>query len=264
MIDSLKGFLSGISDAIKCEEVSTNVHNSNGGTIEELGISSFISDIFCPKCGGQRRANAECASTLFLFLHDISSSEVKAKKLPMLYKTTCLQCKSNAFVLIYDGPNGTEMALLHSVYGGCVTPHTPDEVKYYVDQGFRAKSVGANSACMAMYRSSLEWIFYDQGYTDGMVGSKIIKLENDIKTSKAPDWAKSIDPEFFKVLKNIGNGSIHTNGGDISKQNVLDNDLIQIVDVVFSELLTMIYEEPFKKAERLAQLKIAEATFNTK
>jgi hypothetical protein len=260
MIDNLKGLCEGILLADKSGD-------TNRGIIGHVGPSQlyippdikwFHGELFCPKCGDVRRVIAnDILETGF-------DGIIEHIKLPLLYKTTCLQCKSNALLVIYEGPNRIEMAVLHGVYGGCVTPHTPDEVKYYIDQGFRAKSVGANSACMVMYRSAIEWILYNQGYTTGMLGEKINNLENDIKASKAPNWAHKIEAEFFKVLKNIGNGSIHTNDGDISKQNVLDGELIQAIEVVFSEFLTLIYEEPYQRADRLKQLKTAAATFNTK
>jgi hypothetical protein len=82
-----------------------------------------------------------------------------------------------------------------------------------------------------------------------------------INERKAPDWAYKIQIEILTALKNIGDGSIHTNDGDITKQDVIDNELIETVNVVLSELLAIIYEEPFQKAERLKQLKIAATKF---
>ena len=57
------------------------------------------------------------------------------------------------------------------------------------------------------------------------------------------------------AIKEIGNGAMHTNNGDINKQKDIDNDLIEIVDVVFAELLDKIYEQPSRSTNNLNKLK---------
>lgn len=97
-----------------------------------------------------------------------------------------------------------ELVVLHDTYGGCGTSNSPYEVKYYIDQAFRAKSVNALSAAMSMYRSALEWLLYEQGYQSGMLGAKISSLEKDIDKGQAPKWAISMHPELLKTIKDIG------------------------------------------------------------
>jgi hypothetical protein len=70
---------------------------------------------------------------------------------------------------------------LPQVHGGLATPHTPKLDAYYLAQAKRAQSVGANSAVVAMYRSALEHLLYEQGYEDRMVGPKITALLRDIE-----------------------------------------------------------------------------------
>ena len=146
------------------------------------------------------------------------------------------------------------MAILPSCNGGVVTPNTPSEVSYYLDQAYRAKSVGANSACIAMYRGALDQLLHQQGYISGMLGSKLGKLEKDIKDGKAPVWAEDIDIKYLSYLNALGNGSIHPNDGDIDKQKELDNQLIEVVDVVFTMLLDSIYEKPVREQGWLSTL----------
>lgn len=53
-----------------------------------------------------------------------------------------------------------------------------------------------------------------------------------------------MDIEFLTYIRKLGNGAVHPNKGDYEKQKVLDNQLIELVDVIFSRLLDRIYEEP--------------------
>jgi hypothetical protein len=129
-------------------------------------------------------------------------------------------------------------------------------VAFYLDQAHRAQSVGANSASVAMFRGALEHLLFEQGYQKGMLGEKIKQLSEDISSNTAPKWALELEIEFLKVLRDLGNGSIHPNDGDVKKQAVLDNKLIEQVKAAFQMLLYLIYEVPVKKNELLSSLKI--------
>jgi hypothetical protein len=61
----------------------------------------------------------------------------------------------------------------------------------------------------------------------------------------------------FSERPGVGNGSIHPNDGDISKQSVLDSDLVAQVEVTFHELLDAMYEAPQRAIARMAALKAA-------
>ncbi|WP_114298198.1 DUF4145 domain-containing protein [Anaerobacterium chartisolvens] len=108
--------------------------------------------------------------------------------------------------------------------------------------------IGANSACISMYRAALEQILYNQGYINGMLNSKIKDLEKDINDGTGKEWTKSLDKDLFSYIKDLGNGSIHPNGGDISKQSTFDDDLVVSIDLLFREFLDEIYEKPIRKA----------------
>jgi len=147
--------------------------------------------------------------------------------------------------------------MLSSTYGGLTTPHTPVGVAYYLDQAQRAHSVGANSAAVTMFRGALEHLLFQQGFKDGMCGKKLSDLEKTIAAKTAPKWAYELDTEFLTVMKQLGDGSIHPNDGDITKQEVLDGQLIAQVRHTFQMLLFLVYELPLQKQERLMAMKAA-------
>lgn len=244
MIDSLIGFMDEVNKSHTYSKDGVKFKVFNDGTYE----------VFCPKCSGIRKFHVKgiCGSREYRIG---TSGQLECDYLPSMFRAICLQCESEALVLLYNGLEGVELAVLHNTYSGCVTPNSPKEVKYYIDQAYRARSVGAISAAMAMYRSALEWLLYEQGYQKGMLGQKINDLEAAIKSKTAPKWAMELGTEFLKAIKDIGNGAIHTNGGDITKQANLDKELVELVDVVFAELLDKIYEQPLRSSANLAKLK---------
>jgi hypothetical protein len=147
--------------------------------------------------------------------------------------------------------------ILSSKEGGLATPHTPKSVAYYLDQAQRAHSVAANSAAVAMYRAALEHLLFEQGFTNGMLGQKLVALTKAIATGTAPSWTKDLDPAYMTVIKDLGNGAIHTNSGDISKQDALDAGVLTKVQITFGELLDTIYELPLRRKARLASMTAA-------
>lgn len=272
MVDNLSGFLDSISNngrhivSAGAPEYSASATSENVNMTQVMSFHDFTDELFCPKCGAARRCKLEHLqffdphhssnyfSSFRKLLKKDAPDEFEFDSLPVIYESTCLQCTSKTLLIVYQGPTSLELAVLHDTYGGCVTANTPEEVKYYIDQAYRARSVGALSAAMSMYRSALEWVLFQQGFTKGMLGQKISDLENAIKDDKAPKWAKEINPAFLKAIKNIGNGAMHTNGGDIKQQSEIDKDLIEVVDVVFSELLDKIYEQPVRSGNNLSKL----------
>jgi hypothetical protein len=228
-LDELNEFL----DAIKFNAQST--------TYARVGL------LFCPKCGDSRRMD-------MALRHRPNNLD---KRPPILATLHCVQCDTSFTAVLYRGPNGPALAVLPSTHGGLTTPHTPPGVGYYLDQAQRAHSVGANSAAVAMFRGALEHLLFEQGFTKGMCGTKLADLETAIKAGTAPKWANELNTEFLNVMKQLGDGSIHPNDGDIKKHEVLDSELIAKVRHTFQMLLFLIYEVPLKKAERLDALKAA-------
>jgi hypothetical protein len=203
--------------------------------------------LHCPKCGDSRRMDMA-----FKYRQGITSHEP-----PILTTFHCVQCDTSFTAVLYKGPEGSGLAVFSSTYGGLTTPHTPVGVAYYLDQAQRAHSVGANSAAVAMFRAALDHLLFHQGYKDGMCGKKIVDLEAAIKARTAPKWAYELDTEFLTVMKQLGDGSIHPNDGDVAKQQVLDSELIAQVRHTFQMLLFLVYEVPLSKQERLTAMKAA-------
>lgn len=201
--------------------------------------------LHCNVCGDLRRMK----------IHLALKPDGATAKPPVLAFAWCVQCDTLVTMLIYQGPEGQpRLAVLPSTSGGLTTPHTPEGVAYYLDQAQKAHAIGANSASVAMFRGALEHLLFEQGFKDGMCGKKLNDLEEGIAAKTAPKWAYELDIEFLKVMKQLGDGSIHPNDGDVKKQEVLDSSLIIKLRHTFQELLFLIYELPHKKAERLRAL----------
>ena len=111
-----------------------------------------------------------------------------------------------------------------------------------------------------MFRAALELLLLDQGYKDRMLGPKLQALEKDITAGKAPKWALDLDTAFLRVIKDLGNASIHAETTDVSKQGQFDSDLYMRVAQTFQELLDLIYEDPLRKANRLSALQATSAS----
>jgi Domain of unknown function (DUF4145) len=203
-----------------------------------------VGEVYCPGCGAMRSVDA--------FIGGAWNRQEQAARLVFL---TCRQCAGHFTLLRFISSSGPEVACLPRVNGGISTPKTPPPVAYYLDQAHRANCLGARSAAVAMYRAALEHLLYEQKFTDGMLDKKIKDLEAAIKDGTAPKWARELDTEYLHVIKLLGNGSIHPNGGDIGKQASFDTSLVAAVETLFADLLVEVYEIDKTRQERLARLK---------
>ena len=131
-------------------------------------------DLYCPPCGDSRRVRLRVLRSPFQGWTNIADIDSLVKTLPgTLFNMTCLQCGTLFTGLFYKAPEGLGLVVLPSKHGGITTPHTPVGVAYYLDQAHKAKTMGAYSAAVAMFRGALEQLLYHQGYKDGMLGKKI-------------------------------------------------------------------------------------------
>jgi hypothetical protein len=223
--------------------------------------ASVAESIYCPKCGDFRKVGVRClhAPTWPKKTPGHADPSPKGAKryVPAYGHFICLQCSTSFTWLTYSGPAGPALAVLPSTYAGVVTPNTPAAVGYYLDQAHRSHAVGANSAAVAMYRAALEQLLHDSGFQTGMLGKKIEALEAAVKSGTAPGWAKDMDTGFLTLIKDLGNGSIHTNGGDITKQSALDASLVKDLTELFHYLLFTAYEVPTKSAALKGRLQAA-------
>lgn len=92
-----------------------------------------------------------------------------------------------------------------------------------------------------------------------MCGPKIAALETDIKSGKAPKWAMEADPEVMRAISQLGNGVLHTNGGDITLQENATPELLDVIALAVEELLDLVYERPAQVQARKAALQAAAA-----
>jgi hypothetical protein len=216
---------------------------------------------YCPSCGAVRRMRIETIGITFASprAHTTPQPVLLGNSAPGIVWLTCVQCHERIVVVAHIGPSGPSVVALPSTYGGLTTPATPDAVSYYLDQAQRSQSIGALSAAIAMYRAALEQLLHEQGYSAGMLNAKITALEAD---PSPPSWFRDLDPDFLRVIKDLGNGAIHSNGGDIEKQQALDSQLVREVRELFVELLDAIYEQPKRKASRLSSLRSAAQSFD--
>jgi hypothetical protein len=195
-------------------------------------------------------------------IEHLSDEEIVDSLAPAIFRYTCHECDNLWTALLYHGPDTkTELAVFANHRGGLSTLHTPDGVAFYLDQAHRAQSVGAHSAAVVMYRSALEHLLFEQGYTNGTCGVKVSALKADIAKGQAPSWTHTLDPQLLVVMTKLGNAAAHPNDGDVTKQAVLDSKLLIPVKAAFAELLEKVYEQPIASSQRLADLEAALATF---
>lgn len=225
----------------------------------------------CPKCNDLRRIYVSAISLSEAFKTNFGAlygpvdqtfiekreSVQHALVPPSMLGYNCLQCQTTLTAVIYLGPTGPALAVFSVVPGGLATVHTPLPVAYYLDQASRSHSVGANSAAISMYRAALEQLLFEQGFQNGMLAAKITALEEVIKNKSAPKWATELDTDYLTIIKELGNAAIHPNGGDVTKQNAFDADLIAKVEHTFQAVLYLVYEAPAKKDQHLSALRKA-------
>lgn len=259
MIDTIEGLLNFIeTEEDKGYKVLGSMKTSN--VIQpKLIRHNGEDDFFCTFCNDKRKGYV----TLKTSLKNPTINCIN-ENLPMMFQATCYQCNHKTAFILFLKNDELDLVTLSDYYSGVGTENTPTPIKYYLDQAFRAKTAGAISAAAAMYRSALEWILYDQGYKEGMLGNKIKELEKDINNDKGPLWSKHINIEFLQAIKDIGNGSMHTNDGDLEIQKNIDESLLNVIDIVMTVLLNKIYEEPIKNKTNLELLKQRSSIFNKK
>lgn len=251
----------GLAKAIKASRVLEGEKDSN------VVMKSFVSgSMYCGRCRGLRRV--EISSSARFDTHGFQHQHIRqlfktaysfSTPVPALFLYSCIQCDACWSVLVYPSLNELRMALLpaHFAVGGIASEHTPPGVAFYLDQAGRCHHIGANSAAISMFRSALEWLLEDQGFTERMLAPKLAALERAMNQGTAPKWTAEIEQEYLQVIKDLGNIAAHTNAGDLSKQEALDAELYRKIELTFLELLEVIYERPARRKQRLAELQAA-------
>ncbi|MDX2197439.1 MAG: DUF4145 domain-containing protein [Phycisphaerae bacterium] len=285
MLDNLSEFIQFLRSNAKELGARVRTHRSSPNERQDPVVAG---ELFCATCGDSRRYSVEpnCADVAHR-LYKVASieegfsvgpiglsgpsreeRELRAAHTadpvrssadilaPSIFNLSCVQCQSRLIAVIYRGPDGPALAMLSEHHGGLRTAHTPPAVAYYLDQAHRSHSVGANSAAIAMYRGALEQLLFDQGYKNGMLGKKLSDLSDARKAGAAPKWAMELEDEFLALIKDLGNGSIHPNDGDVAKQSILDSECIADVAETFMHLLYIVYEIPHQRDKRLTSLQL--------
>lgn len=159
MIDNISGFINEMFEMN--EDYSTGSVAGEGGSITFYTAhlkKDLKGNMYCPKCCRESRMEAyplypnNVRDVLNILVSDeISRIEAIMNNLmPTLWNFKCTQCDTIFTVVFYQGANEVQMAVLPSCNGGVVTQNTPPAVAYYLDQAYKAKSVTANSACIAI------------------------------------------------------------------------------------------------------------------
>jgi len=172
---------------------------------------------------------------------------------PALFSLECRECAALALLVIAERTTGVQAIVLHELVGGISSPHSPDSVRYFLDQAHRSRTMGALSAALAMYRAALEHLLLDQGFEQRMLGPKIQALEAAVGGGTAPPWARDLDPAYLTLIKDLGNASLHSNEGSVKSHEELDTSLVWQVDGLFLEILDAAYERPARSRTRLEE-----------
>jgi len=185
---------------------------------------------------------------------------------PGLFLYECVECDAIFTALIYKGPTGEELAVFPNVPGGVATRNTPASVAYYLDQAARSQASGARSAAVAMYRVALEQLLEHTGYKQRMLGPKVDALLKDVQNNapNTPKWAHQLNSSYLTVIKDLGNGTLHTNGGDITLQQNATPQLLADIQLTFEELLELTIEAPLREAARLQRMSAAASAMTPK
>lgn len=257
-------------------------------SIEDSSISNVFSskdEIYCPKCGDSRKYEFKMqfdnsnnvgnhfpipGNTLQNILdkckEDFEGDDyeefeeyvykaIVLKRGRIFITGKCLQCDNDVNIIIYNENNKPAMVKLFRCGSGVSTKHTPENVKYYLDEAYKCKTMGAYTASVAMYRTALENLLYDNEYTQNSLDKKIKALEEDKLAGNAKPWAIYIQGGILNKIKLLGNSAVHPNKGNIgAQQHLKDEELLRCIDEVFKYMLDRIYEDEHAQNSLLAKL----------
>jgi tetratricopeptide (TPR) repeat protein len=138
--------------------------------------------------------------------------------------------------------------------GGVATANTPNLVRYYLEQAYKAQAASAYSAALAMYRAALQQLLKDKGF-EGKLPTQLTKLNKDIQDGVAPSWAKRLNTDALTVIKEICNS--HAHPSELPKLQALDTAFMSKIQRTFSSLLSTAYEQEPRRAAAKEKLKAA-------
>lgn len=264
MLDTLDGFIMAVDSQMRVAHQHLSVEPGPPRNPEN-------ENLYCPQCSGFRRMTINAlqphgiAARLWreknteLIKNNLHVSASLEFEHPSMFYMNCTQCDLRFSAFVYVGPKGPQLSIFPVSAGGLSTRNTDKNVAYFLDQAYKCQGGGAITGSIVMYRAALEQLLTEQGYSTSNLANKIKVLEEDMKKGigSGPKWIHEIDVAFLKVIKDLGNESIHVNSNDTDTLAALDQNLLIEVQVLFVELLDLVYEKPGQRAERLRMLEAA-------
>lgn len=169
------------------------------------------------------------------------------------FKFGCVTCATSCLAFIVKTSEGPNIFIHFAENGSMATQHTPENVKFYLEQARRCYSVKAYSATLAMYRNALDGILSCTGYKTGTLSKRLDKLQDDIKEEKAPKWAQSFALPYVRVLKTLAT-SVPADTHDIDEEKAITDQLVQMIELALAEMLDLAFEKDIREQENLAKL----------
>ena len=199
---------------------------------------------FCPKCKMMCYGELE-----FLYTDEIRGLSINPQsKHEYIYKHTCAQCENEIFLIKHPVDGQSSLTFVYNAEIQYDWSCVPDGINYYMAQAFKSRSVGANSAAMAMYRSALEWLLFSLGFKEKDLNIRIDQFEES-------EYSEKIGTEFMDILRLLGNNAVHVNDGDLSLQKSFDDDLLNSTEELLNELINQIFIGPEEHKKRVEKMK---------
>jgi hypothetical protein len=231
---------------LSADSFSQYLKASDWATLRSLfGRTLLTVDRYCNKCFGERRHHIQmnCSNVKTINY----ANDIFKQLCPAVFNTKCTQCDSRTWAMFSIVNKKVSLVRSSENIGSFVTEHTPDTVKFYLNEAAKSYDANACSAAATMYRSALEQILIEQGFKGGVLNDKLKNLQKQIDEGSAPKWTNDLDTQFLDLLRSIGNGSVHSEEDVLQKQQAIDDELLNSIEFVVLGLLELIYEQPVQK-----------------
>lgn len=224
--------------------VVTRLENKQG----EQAVLRDAGSIHCHTCSGECRVDA----------HRLALAYQGSILRSATFFLICRQCGGTTTAVLYPiVGDDFGLALLHDKFGDAPA-NSPLGLAYYLDQARRSEAAGARSAAIAMYRSALDHVLHDQGFTSGTVAEKIAALEDHRDRGPgAPAWLDDLDADFLAVIKELAAASTDPDVVPVPARVAADRDLVRVMEATFAALLDLVYLRDARQKEYLARLQAA-------
>lgn len=86
---------------------------------------------FCNECLENRRMKVKNINKKIERAYGENLEKAIQENIPLIFYLECLQCKSKAYLIIYENDGQQKSVILYEKAGGCTSKNAPDGVKYY-------------------------------------------------------------------------------------------------------------------------------------